>query len=91
VGLVNPLDVAQAVEIEALVEGERVPRRWRLVVAAKSRMGWELAVPKLAAFGTLVHFQRQGIASLVLRRESDFFGPSALLVTGQMFCRQEAP
>lgn len=64
-----------------------------VTVAGKARLGVDLTdrLPAGAAFGTLVHFDRQGIASLVLRRVSDFFGPSALIIPGQVFCRQELP
>lgn len=62
-----------------------------VTLAAKSRRGIDLVpqLPPNATFGTVVHFAQQGAASLTLRRASDFLGPSALTIPGQVFCRQE--
>jgi hypothetical protein len=90
-GLVNPLAVGQNVEIELLPEaGAR--KTFSVFMPAKSRKGVELTgqLPGTASFGALVHFEQQGIASLTLRRLSDFFGASALTVPGQVFCRELA-
>jgi hypothetical protein len=90
VGLVNPLDVAQTVELEVLLEGG-TPTGATIALAPKSRKGIALEpyLPATGNFGLLVHFSRQGVASLTLRRLGDFFGASALTVPGQQFCRQE--
>jgi hypothetical protein len=88
-GLVNPLATPQSATVELIPEGGSAVS-FVVTLAPTSRRGVDLTnrLPPNAAFGTLVHFDAQGLASLTLRRVADFFGASALSVPGQQFCRE---
>lgn len=91
-GLVNPTNAVQMVTVELFPEGT-APMTFDLALNPKSRRGVELNpwLPPNSAFGTLVHFGTQGIASLVLRDIQDFFGAPTQMIPGQLFCREAQP